>query len=118
MEQLKNPKGVLYYSPFDIYAEFEMDGKGYSFLADVKLRTRGRANFLIEQYKIKEYVKYSKRTADDKIVIFVCPKKPDCYMTVEAIKDCCYTLGPHYYIERHQTATLAILRKNLEACLY
>jgi len=114
MEQLENSKGVLYYSHFDIYAEFKIGRRSYSFLADVKMRTRGRANFWIEQWKVKEYIDYNKMTADDKIVIFVTPKRPDCYMSVDDIQ-ACYTLGPWYFIERHQTDTVVGLRKKLES---
>jgi len=113
-EQLRYSNDVLYYSPFDILAEFKMGRRSYSFLADIKLRRNGRATWYLDHYKVNEYMKYDRRTADDKIVIFVCPNRPDCYIHVETIPEVCYTLGPRYHIERHQTITLVGLRKKLE----
>ena len=99
-------------SPFTIYAEFN----SYSFIADVKHRSRAWRYFEISSKLVEDYNNYS-TTAIDKILIFhtLTKRNPDFFIHTDDIQRLGYLVGPDYSIEIQYVNTLPVLRKILEA---
>jgi|TARA_Y100000310_G_scaffold345865_1_gene471881 hypothetical protein len=100
-----------YHSPFDILASCD----GYSFLADVKVRSSN--SFIpIPINRLITYKIYAPHTpVDDRILIFHTLKISaiDIYISIFDVEKLCYTIGPYYAVERYFTESLEGLRQIL-----